>query len=526
MSGGQPIRVFVSYSHQDSRWFDVESATTCLVPWLADSLRRLGVKFWWDRRGLGAGDEFRRRIETEIDRAEVALLLVSQAFLNSPFIETVELPRIRARTEQQGLLVVPILLEPCLWEGIEFIASRQMLPGRPTPLVDFTVSQRDWAHARDEILRGLKQQIDRMRQSRSTRPSAEEAQTPRAVEAPEPEAEAAPPEAAATAEAAPPPVTPGATAPLSILTAAPPPPPRVPQAARAPELACTATLVGHTDLVATVALLGDSRHLVSGGHDDTIRVWDLRTGECVRTFPNAGIARSVTKDGRRALAEGGAVGPFLLWDFERGGAPEVLDQTTSGYCTAISGDGSLAVRGGLWHLDVWDLATKACIRRLSGHGGYAVHTVALTPDGRLAVSGSTDNTARVWDVATGTCLQVLRGHENNVNSVVFLRDGRAALTGSIDCTLRLWDAEKGNCLKVLEGHTKGVNAVAATPDGHRAVSADADHKALLWDLEAGVCTRILTGHTDRVQAVDISPDGRRVVSGGWDKTIRVWDVPD
>ena len=150
------VRIFVSYSHEDSRWVGKDS----LIPWLARSLQRRNVEIWYDRDGLHPGDEFRTRIEEEIDNANVAILLVSHGFLSSEFIQTVELPRIKARTERRELIVIPILAEPCSWDEIEFLSARHMIPGEPTPLVDYVESVREWAHARDEILKEIRKTIE------------------------------------------------------------------------------------------------------------------------------------------------------------------------------------------------------------------------------------------------------------------------------------------------------------------------------------------------------------------------------
>ena len=63
-------------------------------------------------------------------------------------------------------------------------------------------------------------------------------------------------------------------------------------------------------------------------------------------------------------------------------------------------------------------------------------------------------------------------------------DGRRAVSASVDRTLRLWDLESGQTIRTLEGHTDSVSAVAVTPDGRRAVSASDDRTLRLWDLEA------------------------------------------
>jgi hypothetical protein len=89
------------------------------LPWLADSLKKQNVVFWYER-DLVASEVFTQRIQEAIENARIAILLVSQHFLNSDFIEEYELPLIQARAEQGLLSVVPILLEPCAWEDEDF----------------------------------------------------------------------------------------------------------------------------------------------------------------------------------------------------------------------------------------------------------------------------------------------------------------------------------------------------------------------------------------------------------------------
>jgi len=156
----QLTRVFVSYAREDRDWLD-RTYRYNLVPFLAESLRRQNVVFWFDKQ-LVPGDEYRRLIETRIDQAQIALLIVSQAFLNSEFIETVEMPRIAERAKLEQMIVVPVLVEPCDWSEYPVLADRQMVPGS-TPLIDFTESAAKWAKVKAEILDGLRTQVKRIR---------------------------------------------------------------------------------------------------------------------------------------------------------------------------------------------------------------------------------------------------------------------------------------------------------------------------------------------------------------------------
>ena len=133
------------------------------------------------------------------------------------------------------------------------------------------------------------------------------------------------------------------------------------------------------------------------------------------------------------------------------------------------------------------------IRTLQGTSG--VLAVALTADGRRALSGSWDKTLRLWDLGTGQTLRTLEGHTGTVSALALSPDGRRALSGSHDETLRLWDLGTGQTLRTLEGHTGLVLAVALSPDGRRALSGSSDRTLRLWDLGTGQTLHTLEGHT-------------------------------
>jgi hypothetical protein len=116
----------------------------------------------------------------------------------------------------------------------------------------------------------------------------------------------------------------------------------------------------------------------------------------------------------------------------------------------------------------------------------------------------------------------LTGHAGRVWAVAVTADGRLAVSGGRDRTLRLWNLDTGEAERTLIGHAGRVWTVAVTADGRRAVSGGRDRTLRLWNLDTGEAERTLIGHSGQLRAVAVTADGRRAVSGGDDRTLRLW----
>jgi cytochrome c len=166
---------------------------------------------------------------------------------------------------------------------------------------------------------------------------------------------------------------------------------------------------------------------------------------------------------------------------------------------------------------------QAAQAELAGHGG-PVRALAISPDGKRAVSGSFDTSAILWSLATESAEQVLRFHSDAVNAATFLPDGRIATAGA-DARIAIWTAGRQQPDQVLEGHRAPIVGLAVSPDGSTLASASWDSTVRLWGLRSGV-NRVLEGHSQNVNGVAFAPDGASVVSVGYDLAVRIWPLKE
>ncbi|MBD2148407.1 hypothetical protein [Sphaerospermopsis sp. FACHB-1194] len=287
------------------------------------------------------------------------------------------------------------------------------------------------------------------------------------------------------------------------------------------------TLPGHSYSVNSVAYSPDGQTLASGSGDETIKLWDVKTGNLLQTL--SGHSRWVSSvayspDGQ-TLASGSGDKTIKLWNVKTGN----LLQTFTGHSdlvrsVAYSPDGqTLASGGGDKTIKLWNVKTGNLLQTLPGHS-IAVQSVVYSPDGQTLASGGVyDETIKLWDVKTGNLLQTLPGHSESVYSVAYSPDGQTLASGGGDKTIKLWNVKTGNLLQTLPGHSIAVQSVVYSPDGQTLASGGVyDETIKLWDVKTGNLLQTLPGHSESVYSVAYSPDGQTLASGSWDNTIKIW----
>jgi WD40 repeat protein len=202
-----------------------------------------------------------------------------------------------------------------------------------------------------------------------------------------------------------------------------------------------AAVIGHAGSVNALAFSADSKQLVSGGGDRTVRLWDLSKGRPADKgafSTHVGNVRGVgfLPDGK-AVVSAGEDGTIRMWtDRKLWGWKETAFHGTAG----------------------------------------AIRSMGVLPVGMAVAFGGLDQTVRIWSLASDPPVErlVLTGHSGPVRLVVCPADGKTLLTVGERGLIMAWDAERGDRLNEWELPKSILCGVATTADGRYLAAATSD----------------------------------------------------
>ncbi|KAM4868161.1 autophagy-related protein 16-1 isoform X1 [Urocitellus parryii] len=202
------------------------------------------------------------------------------------------------------------------------------------------------------------------------------------------------------------------------------------------------TLTGHSGKVLSAKFLLDNARIVSGSHDRTLKLWDLRSKVCIKTV------------------------------FAGSSCNDIV-------CTeqcVMSGHFDKKIR-------FWDIRSESVVREMELLG--KITALDLNPERTELLSCSRDDLLKVIDLRTNAIKQTFSAPGFKCGSdwtrVVFSPDGSYVAAGSAEGSLYVWSVLTGKVEKVLsKQHSSSINAVAWSPSGVHVVSVDKSSKAVLW----------------------------------------------
>jgi WD40 repeat protein len=190
----------------------------------------------------------------------------------------------------------------------------------------------------------------------------------------------------------------------------------------------------------------------------------------------------------------------------------------------VSGSGDKSIK--FWGLPMGKLLYTIPGRSLWGGAGHTerISSLAFSPDGETLASGSDDGTVKWWDLETTQLIYTLPNHGWGISTLRFSPDGLSLVYGSSDGLIQRWDLETERICLTYQQHQDQISDLQFDADGRTLISSSYDKTICLWDARSAELINRLTAHPDRISALSLTPDRRLLISASWDKTVKLWDL--
>jgi WD40 repeat protein len=266
----------------------------------------------------------------------------------------------------------------------------------------------------------------------------------------------------------------------------------------------------------TLLAIGYGHPVFSHQYSRPVKLWDFATHQVVKTFPEPGSRLAFSPNGK-ILAAACDNDTLKLWNVETGQEMRRLDNAGEVLCLSFSPDGQ-TVAAGNWagEVQLWNVATGERVLPLLGHTTI-VWSLAFSPDGRMLATGSTDQTIRFWNLTTGKEESKLVGHGSDVKAVAFAPDGQTLATGGKDAMVMLWSTAP----KRAETLLTNVNHLPSfSPDNKLVATYRGGGTVTIWDVTSRQPVWVLKGE----RFGQFANDGRTFATVSTNFILRFWEV--
>ena len=277
----------------------------------------------------------------------------------------------------------------------------------------------------------------------------------------------------------------------------------------------------HKKCVQSIQINNDSNKLISSSEDETIKIWDLHTGECLKTlFDHSNEVTSILINNKNdEFISGSTDGTIKIWNLNDYKCIKTLNNESEVYSLLLLSDDFLAAGLKNSSINIWNINQNKIIKSLEAHSAWVL-CLTKTNDCTKLISGSEDNYIKIWDLETFDLLKELTGVLYTVTCLKILKDGHL-LSSSMDKKIRLWNIDLGECLQIINLNDWIYCFETFNNDQMLIIGIGKD--VMIYDLNENEVVNKYLAHTLSVSGLILLSNGKLVTASG-SSEIKLWNL--
>ena len=285
---------------------------------------------------------------------------------------------------------------------------------------------------------------------------------------------------------------------------------------------------GHTDDINSLAFSPTSQTIVSGSDDQSVIIWNTRSGYALRRLGDHGeiVRRVAFSPNSLFVATGCDDGAVRIWDYGSGEILHSLNLGSKVWGVHFSSDSlQLAIKLSDTGA-ICDVQTGALIATLQHERGEGMR-LSLSSQGDRTITGTTKGKAKIWNTVTGEQLLEFTEHTSGTNSqVAFSPDGAEVAIALDDHTIIACDSWTGQRHQTYQ-MSSSVWSLAYSPNGDYIAMGSRDGPIRVCNARSGAFLAEFKGHKGGIEGIRFLPDSYSFLSfSAYDKDVRLWSIRD
>ena len=243
----------------------------------------------------------------------------------------------------------------------------------------------------------------------------------------------------------------------------------------------------HFGNITSLAVTSDNMYIISAASDNTIRIWEIKTGKLVRIiygYPSGINTLLITPDGKFIVS----------WSIKN-------------------------------RIRIWDFNTGKLLRRIKFIEDEKVYPIILNDKKIIFLIFNKNKNLKIMEYDTEQIIAILKGNVKGVDSFCISLNRKYILTSSYSQEIQIWDFNKGNLLYEIDPDSNygGTRPIILTDDEKYLITTHKNRKIKIIDIETQEIIRTLKGHEEFITSLILTIDNKYIISSSRDKFIKIWD---